>query len=886
MPSQQYDNSSDDISVGRVYSASYGDQLISPMSDVTMSTMDFSRHNRSPSPAYEENPAYRISGSRLQHSPAYGAVPPHNQGIASINSQKLPPPYIPNAKAPPAYASTQGPQNNRPFQGNMNATAVIGNAPPPSYQALESSRSSGSQQSQRSNYSRSTGTAQLPYQSGDFPSPEYSSPIYPAGQQFSGDTEGFRQQSNKFSSRSSEGSPLPPSYHTASTSSNRFTPTYHSASPPMGYQEPARPGSARYISATSGPTNQPYPSAAGFQQHSAQPAPPQPPSYETYTSISSRGATAVQERCPVDIYTQPKQWFQYFDKDGSGSLDKDECINGLSSTFQSVDRLSIESVLTAFWDQYDPMHTGFVSLSQFTRPDGLCDMVVQQFPCDITKTHTSSASSGNNLPSRKSPVARCPVDIYTQPKQWFQYFDKDNSGSLDKEECSNGFAATFQHVDLSVVRSVVDAIWDQFDPRHTGYVTLTQFTKPGGLCETITCQFPRETSNKSVSQAARHNLNVSVPCPIDIYSQPKQWFQYFDKDNSGALDRDECVNGLASTFQHVDRVAIESVLDAVWDQFDPRHLGFITMAQFTKNDGLCSLITSQFPREISKRKSPKGKNGIHIVVPCPFDIYTQPKQWFQHFDKDNSGSLDRNECAAGLADTFQHVDRSTIESVLSALWAQFDPSQTGFVTLQQFTKRDGLCETILNQLPRKHISRTGSNEGIVRPGSGADSGRDRLTPSGLLNSVGSFFKGSGGKPKSHHHRGIGTHKAVLIGINYYGSSAQLKSGVNDAELMKKLLIENYGWQEKDIRMLHDKTRDLKIRPNKDNIIKMLRWLVKDVRAGDTLFLHFSGHVFQEENIDGNVDDDDDDDGVGGTEKSYLECLVPGKRVILLSPQFY
>lgn len=47
-------------------------------------------------------------------------------------------------------------------------------------------------------------------------------------------------------------------------------------------------------------------------------------------------------------------------------------------------------------------------------------------------------------------------------------------------------------------------------------------------------------------------------------------------------------------------------------------------------------------------------------------------------------------------------------------------------------------------------------------------------------------------------------KALLIGCNYPGTKAQLNGCVNDALNMKKMLMDQYGFQEADITLMLDK----------------------------------------------------------------------------------
>ncbi|KAJ1907744.1 Ca(2+)-dependent cysteine protease [Coemansia sp. IMI 209127] len=88
----------------------------------------------------------------------------------------------------------------------------------------------------------------------------------------------------------------------------------------------------------------------------------------------------------------------------------------------------------------------------------------------------------------------------------------------------------------------------------------------------------------------------------------------------------------------------------------------------------------------------------------------------------------------------------------------------------------------------------------------------------------------------------GRKRALLIGINYFGSKHMLKGCINDVHNMKKFIMEHFGFREDDMVILTDDQRDNKRRmPTHDNIIKAMKWLVSDARMNDSFFFHYSGH---------------------------------------------
>jgi hypothetical protein len=98
----------------------------------------------------------------------------------------------------------------------------------------------------------------------------------------------------------------------------------------------------------------------------------------------------------------------------------------------------------------------------------------------------------------------------------------------------------------------------------------------------------------------------------------------------------------------------------------------------------------------------------------------------------------------------------------------------------------------------------------------------------------------------------GRQKALLIGVNYFGTRAQLRGCINDVKNLHALLTRQYGWDQRSIRTLTDDNQDRM--PTRANITKNLRWLAQDARPGDVLFLSFSGHGAQQEDPHGYEED--------------------------------
>lgn len=96
----------------------------------------------------------------------------------------------------------------------------------------------------------------------------------------------------------------------------------------------------------------------------------------------------------------------------------------------------------------------------------------------------------------------------------------------------------------------------------------------------------------------------------------------------------------------------------------------------------------------------------------------------------------------------------------------------------------------------------------------------------------------------------GRRKALIIGINYFGSKNELRGCINDAHNMFDFLTQGYGYSPDDIVMLTDDQTDMVRVPLRANMIRAMQWLVQGAQPNDSLFFHYSGHGGQTKDLDG------------------------------------
>ena len=84
--------------------------------------------------------------------------------------------------------------------------------------------------------------------------------------------------------------------------------------------------------------------------------------------------------------------------------------------------------------------------------------------------------------------------------------------------------------------------------------------------------------------------------------------------------------------------------------------------------------------------------------------------------------------------------------------------------------------------------------------------------------------------------------ALLIGINYKGiEDSELTGCIDDVIRMRDMLINELGYQPKNITILRDDTEVMDLYPTRKNIMRKMEEFVTDKTVDDDLWFHYSGH---------------------------------------------
>ena len=181
-----------------------------------------------------------------------------------------------------------------------------------------------------------------------------------------------------------------------------------------------------------------------------------------------------------DLLTDPRLWFQLCDTDLTGSLDKKEVLDGLLAVLP-VDRGRLENAINGSWDHWDTSGDASIELGEFIDPlSGLKAFLVKNY--NVFRKNANEVSKSKEVPSLDS-----------HPKEWFEYWDNNNSGTLERIELARALVKTFcvtawgdpmiqRAHDMSELSL---SVWDMLGYKPREKITFEEFMKPFGLADQV-----------------------------------------------------------------------------------------------------------------------------------------------------------------------------------------------------------------------------------------------------------------------------------------------------------------------------------------------------------------------------------------------------------------
>ncbi len=187
--------------------------------------------------------------------------------------------------------------------------------------------------------------------------------------------------------------------------------------------------------------------------------------------------------------------------------------------------------------------------------------------------------------------------------------------------------------------------------------------------------------------AARELLaNGNSTCPLtrkpiasvrqvpDIRSDPDGWFGTVDVDGDGQLSLAEVVEALKAMLP-VDPYAFDraAAQPGWWQQYDRDGSGFIERHELPK-------LVEYVQKQVAARRTSE------TLIP---NIRADRNAWFGYWDEDDSGTLDKEEVVRALLKTLQLTSDparvAQMRSTVDAIWCLFDEDGNGTVDREEVT---------------------------------------------------------------------------------------------------------------------------------------------------------------------------------------------------------
>ncbi len=181
-----------------------------------------------------------------------------------------------------------------------------------------------------------------------------------------------------------------------------------------------------------------------------------------------------------DLLQDPRLWFQLCDTDLTGSLDRDELMEGLVAVLP-VERERLEKAVAEYWSFWDTSGDGYIGFQEFIdAKSGLKSFLINNF--NIFKLNNEADKLGDAIP---------PLD--SKPREWFDYWDQNKNGTIDRVELSRALIKTFCVTSWGdpLIKRAQDMaslslnLWDALGYKPRGKIDFQEFMKPFGLADQL-----------------------------------------------------------------------------------------------------------------------------------------------------------------------------------------------------------------------------------------------------------------------------------------------------------------------------------------------------------------------------------------------------------------
>eukprot|EP01060_Flectonema_neradi_P004420 TRINITY_DN1284_c1_g1_i3.p1 TRINITY_DN1284_c1_g1~~TRINITY_DN1284_c1_g1_i3.p1 ORF type:complete len:257 (+),score=52.83 TRINITY_DN1284_c1_g1_i3:124-894(+) len=172
----------------------------------------------------------------------------------------------------------------------------------------------------------------------------------------------------------------------------------------------------------------------------------------------------------------------------------------------------------------------------------------------------------------------------------------------------------------------------------------------------------------------------SIEKMADPSRSAERWFQLVDVDQSGNLSSEEIKDVVRATCD-VSEGDVDKIIDNKFDGWD--------------KDISQGIEWSEFPQVITfirERMPPK-------VSTTPPSITANTEGWYDYWDEDLSGKLEKDEVCRALIKAFENgqgIQRiREMRRIVATIWPLFDKDKTDSISREEFLATDSLADTII-----------------------------------------------------------------------------------------------------------------------------------------------------------------------------------------------
>lgn len=161
-------------------------------------------------------------------------------------------------------------------------------------------------------------------------------------------------------------------------------------------------------------------------------------------------------------------------------MDKREVEDALGAVLP-IERGRLTRAIKQHWNDWDPDGDGVITVEEFVRPEnGLRSFIIDNL--NFLKLEENEQVHHSEIPN-----------LDTHPRQWFEYWDQDISGTFEKDELIRAMIKSFcvsswgepmlqQALDM---RKVAFFVWQDQGYHEFDSLGFEEFMKPHGLADTI-----------------------------------------------------------------------------------------------------------------------------------------------------------------------------------------------------------------------------------------------------------------------------------------------------------------------------------------------------------------------------------------------------------------